>query len=222
MCTKRSLQELVLTEEPAWPLVQSWVQAATNDVEVLPADDEHRAEALLETQVTLRSPMGAVVYYTGGILIDHGWLRFLASGHPKLPRSMPAWNRARTPVHEGKPPGFWLIADDVIGGFYALNGGSLGPDPGNVYYFAPESLRWEQLNMSYSELLLWALGPNLSLFYEALRWPGWQDEVSSVRGDQALSIYPPLWTAEGKNISTCSRKPCSVSEIFAFNVQESN
>lgn len=40
--------------------------------------------ALLATQVTTRSPMGAVVYHTGGILVDHGWIRILGAGECKL------------------------------------------------------------------------------------------------------------------------------------------
>ena len=71
MSAKRSIEELLTTEEPAWPMVQQWIQAAHNSVEVLPADEAAGREALLEAQVTLRSPMGAVVYHTGGILVDH-------------------------------------------------------------------------------------------------------------------------------------------------------
>ena len=37
--------------------------------------------------------MGAVIFETGGILIDEGWLRILGSGHPRLPRSLPDWNK---------------------------------------------------------------------------------------------------------------------------------
>src|SRR5262245_57216917 len=33
---KRALQELLNVDEPAWPLVQSWLREATNPVEVLP------------------------------------------------------------------------------------------------------------------------------------------------------------------------------------------
>lgn len=124
----RPLAELVDTADSAWPLVQDWIAHARNPVEVLPVADRRQAgQALLGTQVTTRSPMGAVVYESGGLLIDHGWLRVLGSGHPRLSRSLPAWN-------EGRSAGFLLIADDVLGGFFALNGGALGPDAGQVYY----------------------------------------------------------------------------------------
>ena len=94
-----------------------------------PLAEEDRKSALLETQVTLRSPMGAIVYETGGLLVDHGWLRLLGSGHPRLPRSMPAWNKGRTLLPQGKSAGFWLVADDVLGGFYAWTAGRSAPVP---------------------------------------------------------------------------------------------
>ena len=35
-------------------------------------------------QMPTSSPMGAVIYETGGILIHYGWLRILGSGSFKL------------------------------------------------------------------------------------------------------------------------------------------
>jgi len=202
-------------------MVQSWLNAATNLVEVLPADPTRREQALFDTQVTTRSPMGAVVYHTGGLLIDHGWLRILGSGHERLSRSLPAWNEGRSSTPEGKSLGFWLIADDVIGGFFALDGGALGPGKGHVFYFAPDSLRWEAMNgINYSQFLVWSLTPKLAEFYQPMRWPGWESEVSALHGDQALSILPGLWSAEGKDISRCSRKLCPIAQTFSLNVIE--
>jgi hypothetical protein len=221
MAEKRSLQELLTTDEPAWPQVQNWARAATNTVEVLPPDEDQRHQALVEMQVTTRSPMGAIVHHTGGLLIDKGWLRFLGSGHPNLPRSLPGWNQGRSTTPDGKSKGFLLIADDVVGGFYALNGGAFGPGTGQVFYLAPDTLCWEPMNdMGYSEFLVWSFGPHLARFYESMHWEGWESEVSSLRGDQSFSFYPFLWTKEGKDITRCSRKPCSIAEVFSLNLIE--
>ena len=46
---------------------------------------EEKAEfALYKTQVTTRSPMGAIIYETMNILIDNGWIRILGSGNEKI------------------------------------------------------------------------------------------------------------------------------------------
>jgi hypothetical protein len=217
----RPLHELLASDEGAWPQVASCVKDARIPVEVLPPDERERSEALLETQVSIRSPLGAVVYHTGGILIDSGWLRLLGSRHSRLPRSLPVWNRGRSITAEGRSLGFLLIADDVVGGFYALNGGAFGASTGEVFYFAPDTLRWEPMNnMGYSGFLLWALSPSLKCFYEGMYWNGWESEVSALAGDQAFSIYPPLWTSEGKSVAQCSRNPCPIAEIYSLNVIE--
>lgn len=218
---RRSLEELLAVKDPAWREIQSWIEAAMVPVDVLPADETQRNQALLDTQVTIGSPMGAIVYDTGGLLIDKGWLRWLGSGHPKLPRSLPGWNQGRSLTAGGESLGFLLIADDVVGGFYALNGGAFGANSGEVFYFAPDTLRWEPMNgMGYSQFLVWSFSRNLSQFYEPMRWEGWESEVSRLNGEQAFSIYPPLWSAEGKNIAKSSRKPSPIAEIFALHTLE--
>src|SRR5439155_11640145 len=167
----RPLHELINDNEPAWPLVEQWIGEAVVPVEVLPADRAAGEAALYATQVTTRSPMGAIAYKTAGLLLDSGWLRILgAGGHPRFQRSLPAWN-------EGRGDGFFLVADDAVGGSFAINGGALGEDQGGIYYYAPDSLQWEACNFGYSEFLVWAMSAKLADFYESLRWDGWQAEV---------------------------------------------
>lgn len=207
----RPLAELINTTDPGWPMVQQWIATAKNKVEVLPPiDDRTREAALLAVQVTTRSPMGALVYESGGLLVDDGWLRILGSGSPKLPRSLPSWN-------EGRSEAFWLIADDVLGGFFALDGGGLGLTPGKVAYFAPDSLEWENLNVGYSDFLNWCFNGDLEDFYKGSRWPGWKEELEKAAGDQAYSIIPPLW-AQGPEIARRSRKAIVITEIYELSV----
>ncbi len=74
--------------------------------------------------------------------------------------------------------------------------------------------------MGYTEFLNWSFNSNLDKFYESVRWPGWEAELSQLGGDRALSFYPFLWTKEGKDIAKCSRKPCPVEEVYSLNVVE--
>ncbi len=214
----KPLHELIDRDDPGWPLVQQWIVEATNPVEVLPhPDDAAREGALLDAQVSTRSPMGAVIYESGGMLVDHGWLRILGSGHSRLPRSLPGWNFKRSFSVSGPPPPFVLVADDVVGGFFAVDGGGLGLERGKVCYFAPSSLAWESTHLGYSEFLVWSFCGDLAKYYEDLRWPGWQDEAREVRGDQAFSIYPFL-SCSGPPIAERSRRAVSVAEIYDLQV----
>lgn len=186
----RPLHELINLDDPGFPLVREWIEAAIRPVQVLPPSDA-RDDALMQTQVTTRSPMGAIVYETGGILVDGAWLRILGSGNARVTRTLPAWNT-------GRSDGFYLIADDAVGGFYAINGGALGEDVNNIYYFAPDALDWQSMEGNYSQFLVWAFSGELDRFYDWIRWPGWDGDVATLHGDRCYAFYPFLFTNEGK------------------------
>jgi hypothetical protein len=184
----KTVEEL-LSADSAFPLIRSWMAEAKHQCVVLePADD--RCDALLHTQVSTSSPMGALVYETGGVLVDHGWLRVLGSGHRLLARSLPCWN-------EGGADGFYLIADDAAGGFFALNGGAFSEAVGWVHYWPPDSLEWEATDFSYSAFLQWCLSGALDSFYGHLRCSTWRADVAVAAADQCMTFYPPLWSVEG-------------------------
>ncbi|MES1222710.1 MAG: DUF2625 domain-containing protein [Bacteroidota bacterium] len=215
----RPIEDLINSKEPGWPLVQEWISEAKNKVEVLPCDTVKSKEALFKTQVTTSSPMGAIIYSTGGILIDNGWIRILGSGSVRLPRSLPDWNNGKSSaVPEQKPP-FYLVADDAIGGFFAINGGGLGEDPGKMYYLSPDNLEWEPMGKTYTEFLLFCFSGDLEKYYSGYRWKGWRREVASISGDQTFNFFPPLFTKEGKDLSKSSRKPVPVEEQYSYTLE---
>ena len=205
----RTLNELLDSEDPAFPLIRQWASEADIPVELLPPS-AGREDVLLSLQVTTRSPLGAIAYETGGILVDDGWLRILGSGHGKLGRNIAMWN-------EGKAEGFLLVADDVLGGFFAINGGALGSDQGNMYYLAPETLEWEALEMGFTAFVEWAFTSQLRQFYG--RQPGDADGFDELplSGELCLNFYPFLWTQEG-SLKTSSRRAIPVEEQWALNL----
>lgn len=209
----RTLEELIDEQDPAWPLVQDWIETASNAVDVLPAEPNKADIALVQLQVTTRSPMGAIVHQTGGLLIDHGWLRVLGSGSKRLPRTLPDWNAQLVGSRAGDPPPFLLIADDILGGFFAIDGGGLTGAPGKVHYFAPDSLEWQNLDSSYSDFIRFLLSGELERFYQDSRWPAWRDEIADLPGDRGLCVYPFLW-ANGPVIAERSRRAVPLDELW--------
>lgn len=214
----RNIEDLINKEEPGWDLVQEWIDSAKNKVEILSCDTGKAKDALYKTQVTTRSPMGAIIYSTGGLLIDDGWIRILGGGHQRLNRTLPDWNKGKSLNEFGEAPAFLLIADDAIGGFFAINGGQFGNDMGKVYYLSPDNLEWEGLDLSYSDFLEFCFNGNLDDFYKDLRWENWRDEVAKLDGNMAYNCYPLLWTKEGKDINKVSRKAVPVQEQYEVNL----
>ncbi len=212
----RSLDELIEKDEPGIELVRSWIRDGKNSVEELPVERAAGERALLGLQVTSRSPMGAIALETGGLLVDHGWVRILGGGSLRLPRAIHEWNRMQAGRAE-RMPGAVLIADDVLGGFFAVNGGGVGAAMFHVYYFAPDSLRWEEVASSYSEWLSAMFSGDLERFYEGARWQDWPAEVAGLAGDRGFSIYP-FPSAAGGPIATRARRSIPIEALWALYV----
>lgn len=205
----KTLTELIDVHDPGWAVVQEWLNAASNPYEVLAKDEGNAEQALLQLQVTTRSPLGALVYETGALLIDDGWLRILGSGSARLARDPMSWTQTATDAGSFAA---LLIADDASGGFFALNGGGLGEDIGNVYYFAPDALAWEGLEVGYSAFVEWALCGDLALFYQTVRWPNWREEVRTLGGEQVYAFFPFLWTEPTLSVNERKRTVTPIEE----------
>lgn len=216
----RPLNELINTTEPGWALVQDWIKQGSNKIEILPKDSTRAEDALYQIQVTTRSPMGAIIYETGGLLVDHGWIRVLGSGHEKLDRSLPGWNDGKSYTQTGEQPSFLLIADDVLGGFFAVNNGGLAMNEGigSVFYFAPDTLEWENMEIGYSEFIRFCCSGDIAGFYEQYRWNNWQQDISDMTGNQGFSFYPFLFTKEGKDLEKVSKKPVPMEELWSLQM----
>jgi hypothetical protein len=211
---QRNLEELIDADEPAWPLVREWLAAARNPVQVLPGDRVAGERTLLRLQVTTRSPLGAVALEAGGLLFDHGWLRLLGSGAPRMRGNLLTWNglvddAAVAPLH-----GALIVAHDILGGFFAVNGGAFTGNSGNVFYFAPDTLEWEDLSLGYASFIHWACSTNLASFYGDTRWRGWEADARQLNGDEGFSVYPPQWAHEGGPVAERSRRAVPMTELW--------
>jgi Protein of unknown function DUF2625 len=193
-------------DESAWPEVSAAVAAAPYPVEVLPADPGKAAACLAALEITTRSWLGAVVARTGGLLVDHGWLRVLGGGHGRLPDV----------VAESDPQaGVVMVGYDVMGGQFAWLPGQPGAKP-TVHYFGPDDLGWLDLEQGYAEWLNAILAGSLTRFYENLRWPGWAAEVAALALDEGITAWPPPFTVEGQDLSTALRKTVPLAELVSF------
>ena len=213
----KELKELINTDEPGWELLEEWFAKATNHFDTLPRNKERAEKELYNAQVTTRSPMGAIIYQSGGILVDHGWIRILGSGHPRLDRGIMEWNKGKTYTETGQQPSYIIVADDVVGGYFALNGGGLKGKVGDMFYYAPDSLEWENMEMGYSQFIYWTLTGNLEKFYETLRWKTWKEDTAQLDGNRVFSFFPFLFTKQ-EGIDSLSREAVPVDELFDLHI----
>lgn len=210
----RPLEALLSPTDEGWQEVSCWISSSPRTVEVLPPDPARRPECLVSLQVTTRSVLGALAWHTGGMLLDHRWLRLLGgvstSGLPDL-----ATASGMQPGVPLRPPCV-VIAQDVLGGLFAINGDGLPCEPGEVAYFAPDTLQWEGLGLGGGAFVSWALTGDTGEFYEQVRWPGWQAESEQVPPGSGLHVYPPLFTVEAtRDLAATTRRVVPWTELLA-------
>lgn len=216
----KQVDELIDPQQTGWVQVQKLLSSSKNKIEILPKDSLRADSALYLTQLSTKSALGGIIYNCGGILIDNGWVRILGSGSKQLNRSLPQWNKGKSFANYGDSSSFLLIADDVVGGFFAINTGGLAEkDIDRVYYYGPNSLKWQPTSLSYSEFIIFCISDGLKKFYRDFRWTGWEDEIGKLDGNQVISCFPLLWTKEGLELK-CNRKIVSVHKLW--NMYQSN
>ena len=220
----RGLDELTDVADPAWPVLEGLFAASPVPVKVLPVDPAEGRRGLLQLQVTSRSMLGALTIDCGGLVLDDGWLRVFGGGSGSGEGAMPSLAQVNA-----FPEGFnqdWapatglVVGHDVLGGVFALNGmdpagrGRPGA-PGQMTYFAPDTLGWEAMEIGHSAWVSWLLSDRLEKFYEGLRWPGWREEAAALAFSQGISVVPFLWTAEARaDLSATSRRPVPMREVL--------
>ncbi|TXS48224.1 DUF2625 family protein [Streptomyces sp. t39] len=219
----RGIDELADVDDPAWPELQEMVAASSVHVQVLPADVGEGRRSLLQMQVGARSMLGALALNTGGLLVDHGWVRVFGGGSAAQ-RGLPSLarvNRFPTVFDPVWHPAAGLVVGlDVVGGVFALNAGDPAAAgrpgaPGQMTYFAPDTLAWEAMEMGHSGWVSWLLSGRLETFYDGLRWPGWREDAAGLDLSQGVSVYPFLWSEEAHaDLAATSRQPVPMREVI--------
>ena len=217
----RRLDELTKVNKNAWPSLAQLFNTAKNKVEVLQADTLSSRAELLKMQVSLNSSLGCLVFMTGGVLVDDGWIRIIGSGSRRMERKMTAWNEGKTLANASGRPLSLLIADDAIGGFFLLNEGEFGTDTGSIYYLSPDNLEYEPLGIDYTGFIYFCCNNDLEKFYEGYRWKTWRKDVSALPADKMFHFYPYLFTKEGKDIEHNERGVVPVEEQYSFTIEMS-
>jgi hypothetical protein len=219
----RTADELMAVPDPAWPGLAA--ELADGRIEVLPVDPAAGRECLYRLQVTARSRLGALALHTGGLMADHGWLRILGGGSAE--RGLPSLAEANGLAGDSQraqvgPPAL-LVGFDVLGGRFEVGGADPAAsgrpgEPGELCYFAPDTLSWLPLGTGHSGWLSWLAAGGTTEFYADLRWPGWQDEMRGLAGDHGIACYPFLWSAQAQaDLSATTRRPVPLGELFALN-----
>ncbi|WP_339256264.1 DUF2625 family protein [Paenibacillus sp. FSL P2-0136] len=207
-----SVADLVDVENHAWEEIRELLSQGPHTYRLEAAEAEHAVQTLVRLQVSTKSYLGAIAYETGGIVFEHGWLTLLGAGAEGIFGSLTSWNGLGDAEDTVPLPGMLIVAYDAAGGFFGLDTGRFG-QTGHIYYYAPDVLKWETTELTYSGFIGWLAEGDLDLFYETFRWVGWEEEIQQLEPGQVMGYYPPLWTKEGSG-SASSKAPFSILEAW--------
>ncbi|WBO67817.1 DUF2625 family protein [Streptomyces camelliae] len=218
----RDIDELTQVADPAWPELRRAFADSAVPVQVLPADADEGRRCLTQLQVTARSTLGALALHCGGLVLDDGWVRVYGAG--SAADGMPGLGRVNgfpaDPDPDWYPAHGLVVGHDVLGGVFCLNGhdparaGRPGA-PGQMTYFAPDTLEWEALDMGHSAWVGWLLSGRLETFYDGLRWPAWREEAAALDLAQGITVFPPLWTEQAHaDLAGTARRPVAMREVL--------
>lgn len=205
----KAISELIF-EADSWTIVQDLIRNSQLNIEILENNRTQSEEVLYKLQITNRSTMGAIALESGGLIVDNGWLYILGSGHPRIYGSL-VINKHSPLFEEG-----FVVAYDVVGGLFAINTGQFGSDSRNIFYFAPDTLEWEDTGKGYTDFIYWIFNGDLNKYYEAFRWDNWINDLKEVNYDQGISVFPYLWSNEGENIEKSYKKAIPLNEIWGI------
>lgn len=211
---KKTVKELVDPSNGKWEMINRWIASSKTKVTVLSKESNRADSAILQCQLSTDNVLGAIVYNSGGLLIDDGWIRILGSGCKEMDRGLHQWNKGKSKINSGELPNFVLVADDAIGGLFAINTGGIDEMHLNkVFYFGPNSLKWETIGLTYEQFVVFCMTQDVRDFYHDFKWKGWENEVQQLGPNQVVSAYPLLWTKDGKELKK-NRKVTPIQKLW--------
>ncbi len=175
------------------------IKESQKAVSVLPKQDERLLVIERQYSINKESTLGAIVYNTGGIVVD-GWIRIYGAGELDF-----AERNKLFPYDE------IVVGEDILGGLFIILEG------GNVAYFAPDTMAIEDMEISFGQFIYWCLHGDTDTFYLDYKWEHWQEDVASLGLSYGMSFYPYLW-AEAESIEKRHREPIPMKEIIGLEI----
>lgn len=194
-----------------WKKIRSILDNSKNMLCIYEETTENGQIECEKLNIPADSVLTSVVMNCSGICIDN-WIRILGQGSEKR-NGVLYYN---TLIDDSCLDGMFIVANDVVGGIYAINISRFENEKSIVWYFAPDTLQWESLGMKYLDFIAWTACGNTSEFYETMRWNEWIMDCKNIEFDSGYLIYPFLWANEC-DINSANRKKVSFDELMKLN-----
>lgn len=161
-----------------------------NHVEIIPPDAQCAKTNSEFFQANEQTAFGMLINQSGGAAVE-GVVRLLGSSAAPEYRDIKAFNE------QFGGSGFIILGDDIFGGVFALNTGLFSDCIGNIIYFAPDILEFEDMEIKLSQFFEFLRNGDLSDFYGQFSAEEYEElRAMNVEFNKVLNILPPQWSAE--------------------------
>lgn len=195
-----------------WSNIIDMLNKSSNNIII---NGQNKYDNILETMgINENSTLGQIIINTSGITVDN-IIRVYANGNDLDSHNIYNYNLE---LEKSLGNQKLIIADDIFGGLYAINNGDFRDNNGGIWYFAPDTLEWVNLDINYSEFIAWISSGNLNEFYSAFKWCNFYHDIKEVKFNQGILVYPFLWSNEC-NIETADKKIVPLIELTTLNLE---
>lgn len=201
-------------DKQLWNELLNMINSSKSEIRQIEGEQAVGDKIVKELSLNENTTLATIIYGTAGLTINK-CIRILGQGNTEL-QSICEIND----IIDGVPTkikGFLIVATDIFGGIYAMNVEEIDGSIGQIFYFAPDTLEWDPLDMKYSQFLYWAVNGNTDEFYETMKWSDWEKYADLTNFNQGILIYPFLWSKEIV-IETASKKIVPFVELINVNM----
>lgn len=193
-----------------WQSIIKLLSESTNKIHIELLDGS--TSIVDDLNINESSVLANVLKHISSISIN-SYLRLLGGDNAK--NDILSFNEKIKHIYPGNK---LIVANDIWGGLFAVNNGDFAGDVRNIWYFAPDELQWTNLDINYSQFIYWICSENINAFYRDLIWENMEDFIENVDENQAILVYPFLWSKEC-NIETANKTIVNLMELVEINAE---
>lgn len=187
-----------------WDEILQMIQTSASSVTV-EKEEVANTDALRKMGIPETSTIGQVMLNVQRLVVG-GYLRVHGSEIPQITKMV-------TQIYPGKKI---VVATDIWGGIFAIGNGDFNGDTSIMWYYAPETLRWESMDIRYADFIPWVFSESFEEYHAAFFWRDMEQMLPTLSADQGVLIYPFLWSKQS-NLQTATKKAVPLEELLRLN-----
>lgn len=198
-----------------WEKIIRALNSSSNKISVETYDGKNE-QVFAELGINQESVLGQVVCHISKLKIND-YLSVLG-GDENEKLNIGVFNREVRSVYPGRK---LVVAVDIWGGLFAIGNGDFPGNENSIWYFAPDRLQWEDLDVNYTQFFSWVCSVHINKFYADFLCADIVTISKMLKEDEGILIYPFLWSNEC-NLKTAVKKPVPVVELVQINADYQN